>query len=635
MKAARITTGISNRRGLTLIELLIAMVVLLVGIYTVAAGFPKLLEAIRGEGTRTSLARLAEQALTDLTGDSWGVPDAITGGGSIHPDSFREDMTDLSDDLANAQESLIDVIGEPFRVPAAYVAPGGTYVAGTSAQYVLRQGPAQWSSGDGADTTGYPYVYLLVPLTEQRDDPRLASSGGLAANSFYVDLQAGNLIVPASVTTADGHITRSWTVDEVVADYAWAESTTAMAPYPLPVLHYVQGETVGNISGSGPLTAKVRAAHLPAGTFGQLVAGQTRAWAKVYFVRESFGVAYPSGPRRYVLENNYGATLRFHPQDTGLTLRVDYRLRTDAAGRRVLLMREDHTVQGQADRTDGAGNKYMDVRLAVGNLEEEPIFDADLLGNPLTTPVHVLAVDLTTGATHYDGEILQLENENLEPPLNDGYSKGLVTLPIETGGVSASYIGHKMRFYYQSLDRHNIQIQKAPRHYVDWKTASAYQAAYLTHLGAGAGAAEAASLAEVDYRTYELSHAAPPYDANRRLGVIQFGQYVDEDEDPGTEPTWAFADSSAGMTVSVNYSYWVSASEQRQVWGELHTVSPGGSRIVLNHATVVDRPITIFAINGVSARARAWWLSERGKQKKLDIETCYLPLTPGLLPRVW
>ena len=45
---------------MTLLELMIAMLVLLVGIWTIAAGFPKLLASITSEGERTEMARLVQ-----------------------------------------------------------------------------------------------------------------------------------------------------------------------------------------------------------------------------------------------------------------------------------------------------------------------------------------------------------------------------------------------------------------------------------------------------------------------------------------------------------------------------------------------------------------------------------------------
>jgi hypothetical protein len=165
----------------------------------------------------------------------------------------------------------------------------------------------------------------------------------------------------------------------------------------------------------------------------------------------------------------------------------------------------------------------------------------------------------------------------------------------------------------------------------------------LGYLGPGAGAAEAASLAEVDYRTYELTYQPPTGSNTLRIGVVTLGQWLDEDMDPSTVPTWSEALNNAGMTVAVNYTYWTgNPAVQRTVWGELHTFSTGRSSVALNSATLADDgttpwddyPITILAVNGVSARVRAWWLNDKGVQKRADIESCFLPTALGLLPRV-
>lgn len=643
LMGAKAGPRVGNRSGMTLLELLVAMLVLLVGIYTVAKGFPTMLNLIRGEGDRTTMARLAEKEMARYARDGEALPDAITGGGSISPYDVAEDPLD---DLRppNAQDNVLDVIGETFRVPAAYIAPGGTYVSGISGQYVLRQGPALWSDPTG--TGGMPYVYLLIPLDEQRDDPTLPGSPGLARNSFFVNAAAGDILVPPTAYTYDGDDARGWSVDEVVADYAWSEPG---APGSRPVLHYVQGETVNDLSGTGPVAAKVHPAHLPAGTFGQLIAGQTRVWAKHYFAREPFGTAYPAQPGWYVLENKYGVTLRFHPQDTGLTLKVDYRLRTDVGDRRKLLMMEEQVISGAQSRVDGGGIPFADVRLSLRKLDDGvdlgPVFGEDVQGNPLAPgdETNILAVDMVDGNVYVEGAPLTLSDPNLLPMLDDGYRDGLLSLPLVIAGNPAPYVGHPLRFYYRTLDRHNLQMQKAPRSFVDRLTAESYQTAYLGYLGAGAAAAEPASLAEVDYRTYELTYQPPSGSNTLRIGVLNLGQWLDEDFDPSTPPSWSEALNCAGMTVAVNYMYWTgNPAVQRTAWGEIHTFSTGGSKVALNCATLADDgatpwddyPITILAVNGVSARIRAWWLNNRGLQKRVDIESCFLPTALGLLPRV-
>ena len=639
----------TTRRGMTLLELLIAMVVLLVGIYTVARGFPLMLNLIRGEGDRTTMARLAEKEMARYARDPEGLAEAVTGGGTISPYEAPEDLSDAVRG-PNAEESVNDVIGEVFRVPAAYLAPSASYVTGTSCQYVLRHGPAAWTDPSG--TGGMPYVYLLIPLTEQTDDPTAPGSPGLASNACYARLRPGELLVPATVHTYDGDNRRDWSVDEIVADYGWRDDLGSSPPPARTVQHYVQGETVNDLSGTDPLVCTVHAAHLNAiatNTWGHLLPGQTRVWARHYFVREPFGTAYPTQSGRYVLENKYGAVLRFHPQDTGLTLKADYRLKTEAGGRRPLMMMEEQTLPSAQSRADAGGVSFADIRLSLRKVDDGndsgKLFSTDTQGAALgaADTTNILAVDLVDGNVFVEGAPFAVSDPNLLPMLADGYRDGVISFPLQITGSPAPYISHPLRFYYRTLDRHNLQLQKAPRSFVDSVTASSYQAACLSYLGGGAGAAEPASLAEVDYRTYLLSYDSPGGGANHRIGVLEFGQWLDEDANPSTPPVWAEAHSCAGMTVAVNYRYWTgSPPVERAVHGELHTISTTGRKVALDCATLADNgatawhdyPITILAVNGVSARVRAWWLNDKGVQKRVDIESCFLPTALGLLPRV-
>jgi len=73
--------------GMTLVEVLVAMVILLVGIWAVASGFPKLFGVLAGEEKRTEMSRLAEGTVERLKTDPYALPLAISGGPTIHPDS--------------------------------------------------------------------------------------------------------------------------------------------------------------------------------------------------------------------------------------------------------------------------------------------------------------------------------------------------------------------------------------------------------------------------------------------------------------------------------------------------------------------------------------------------------------------
>lgn len=611
---------------MTLMEILIAMLVLLVGIYTVARGFPLMLQSIRGEGDKTIMARLAEEAMARLSDNQNGLPEAITGGPDVSSYSFSKDLvaartTENADagitTYPNAQEDVIEVRGETFRVPAPYQSPGAGYTTAPG-WYALSQGPAQYNSG-------FPHVYMMVPLTERLDDPR----GGLqvGGNWFYVDKEDGTVVLPKTVQTT-GNAAHTWTASDVIVDYAWTTTGTSGSA---AQTHYVQGETPIDVDSSDAnyLVCRVHPAHNSSGnpaTTVRLLAGQTRAWAKVVFGR-NVGTAVPASGT-FTLEGTYGATLGFNPADAGLTLKVDYQLRTtqgvdDAISRRLLLMSEEQTIPTATKRVDGSNVPFTDVRLALKHVDDEPVFTTDVQGNALTTPVHVLAVDLSTGQTYTELNGFSLLDPNLSPPLEDGYSDGIMTLPLEISGSPADYLGHVWRFYYRTLERHNVQVQRAPRSYVDADTAQTYLSGYVP-------AAQAlASLAEVNYRTYRLSvTAAPGASDDSQVGVIEFGQWLDDG-------TWAEALNTSGFTVAVNYSYWPTTTSRKVVYGELHTVTPEARTFTLNHATVDDtHSIEVMAVNGVSARARGWWQTRTGQQKQLDVETVFLANVLGLVPTV-
>lgn len=610
---------------MTLLEILVAMIVLLIGIYTVARGFPLLLQSVRGEGDRTAMSRLAEETMARLSDNQNGLPEAITangtGGGGVSHYSFADDMTAPHTER-NAQEDIITVRGETFRVPAPYRSPGGAY-ANAPGWYALSQGPASYAAASS------PEVYMLVPLQERLDDPRDPSNVAYDGNWFYVDRDSGQVVIPLTVTIT-GNDTL-WPATNVVVDYAW---TTIGAGGTVPVTHYVQGETPGAVTdfpSSGTVRfreCRVHPAHTSSGTPNvnvRLVTGQSRAWARVRFGRNVGSTTPASG--QFTLESKYGATLGFNPADAGLTLKVDYQLRTtqgadDTFARRLLLMHEEQTIQPATDRMDATNHPYADVRLALKHIDDEPIFTTDVQGNPYVpaAPVHVLAVDLSTGQTYTEANFT-LNDTSLSPPLENGYADGILSVPLQIGGVQADYVGHVWRFYYRTLERNNIQVQKAPRAYVDADTAQTYVAGYLPATDT------TSSLADVAYRTYQL--VTTGLSGGSQVGVIEFGQ------PPLTAGKLAEAVNTSGFTVAVNYAYWSDVNTRRVVYGELHTVPVGARSVVLNHTTIdATHLFEILAVNGVSARARGWWQTRTGKQKQLDVETVFLTNALGLVPTV-
>jgi|LSQX01.1.fsa_nt_gb hypothetical protein len=621
---------------MTLLELMVAMLVLLVGIWTIAVGFPKLLASITDEQQRTEMVRLAERNMERLKGVEGSLCWAVSGDPIISPFSVPEDFDDPSRE-PNAQENLLDVIGESFRIPAAQPVSSGD-TAKDSSSYVLQQGPAQWSNFP--DTDSYPFVYILVSLTEQRVDPRLPDYPMLA-NSFYVDEQSGEIIVPDTVYTYDGTKSTAWPVDELLVNYAWASSGGVNNR---PPIHHVQDERAIERQDDGSLlTYSVRPTARTTGDhdFLCLVEGRTAVQALIYFEREDFGHPdnSPDSRGRYVLDNDFGTYLRFHRDDAGLTAYVDYRLRdvadtnglVDEQGRRKLLMIEEHVIGSETSRTDDdTGDRYTDIRLAADSLNQElPVFEFDLGGTDLTNPVYLLAVDLTTGETHVDGENLALVDGGLSPRLEHGFRDGTVAVRIDDGGVLRDYVGHTWRFYYSTLEHHNVQLQRPPRSFVDLHTAECYTESFLP-----GGAEPAANLVQVDYRTYQMVAEDDTNVPDMDRIALEFVALTVDNGNVDIVPSAAME----GHTVSVDYVWYDADDRPHAVYGEMHTVARQSNRIVLRqlsyHRSDDYGSAEIIAVRGVSARTIVWWLTGKGRQQQVAIDSYMLKGPLGFVQRV-
>ncbi len=639
-RAGRGMAMLRAERGMTLLELMVAMLVLLVGIWTIAAGFPKLLVAVRSEGERTSYWRLAEERMEQLKENDAALPFAVAGDPSVNPYSAPDDMDDPGR-VINAMESVLDVKGEGFMIPAAQVNSLGTGVT-RAAPYVLQQGPAEWSSYPS--TTSWPHVYMLVPLQEQRHDPR-SDANPMLTNSFYVDEGAGEIVVPATVYTYDGANARAWGVDELMVNYAWAETGGVNSR---PSVYHVQDERAVDFGTEpGLLTFSVRAKARETASehiFDCLIEGRTSVQALVYFEREDYGEALPTGRGRYVLENNYGVSLLFHRDDAGLKAYVDYRLRdvfdcngTGSASdpsRRKLMMIENHVISGEATRTDSVtAARYTDIKLAAGSVSDDPpLFSQDLSWTALTNDVFVLAVDLTTGQVYDDQTNFTLFDTTLSPSLENGHRDGIVAVRIDSGGVRQPYVGNTWRFYYPTLNSHNVQLQKPARTFMDIITAECYTSPFLSDPND-----EPHNIVQVDYRTYRvLQETTPVTDMDQT--VLEFVAWSDTDNNPSTPPELVPLNAVGGHTISVDYAWYDTNDMPHYVYGELHTVPPGENRIALlkySYHRSDDYPSAeILAVRGVSARTVVWWQADNGRQERIAVDAYTLKSPFGLIHRV-
>lgn len=543
MSGARWRTG--GRSGLTLVELLVAMVILLVGIYAVAKGFPALFRNIDAQRGITEMARLCEGMIERLKDHPSRLPAGVTchykpSAGTvdlIHPDSEPVPDDGTTPPAPNARDDLIEVRREVFRVPGPAGQTG-------PAVYPLNLGPAAWDAA-----AQLLYARELVEL-ERLD--RVPPAGGIPFGTFYF-ARDGTLSLPPGLTGA-------------LLDYCWVYSWIGGTGAKEWAPHYAYGEWALN----GP----VRATAITG--FDGVVPESCKATGVIEYLVE-LGNASDVAPGKCVLEENYGATLLFHPSAAGKVIQVDYRLRTepDANGRqrRALMLMEEFTAPTtppyQAD-------------LKFGGIDDErPLYETALDGTDIAD-VYLLVIDLQTGDAYTDADT--------EVSLD--MIKGKVTFAWAAPNAMK---GHELRVYCRTLDEHFVQVQKAPQYFVEDLLADTYQDANP--------ALDQRQL--VEYRRYSVS--------------------ADAGDPAYTVVT--FPESAAGQTVAVDYTYDPDGdgNPPYERAEELHVIgndqSTGTWTIVLGNPSVY----TIVGVQGVSLKVRGWWHTERGRLVKLDLDTVLTP----------
>lgn len=539
-----------RRGGMTLTELLVAMSILLVGIYAVAKGFPSLFGNLEEERVRTEMVRLAQAHLERLKADPERLPEAVAGhdpvsGAVIRPDVWPDDNVDPTP--ANPRDDLTWVLGETFEVPG--LQPGMTV-----AVYPLNLGLA--TVQDPSNVGAYLQVFRLErlrrpDLTEQE---WVQAGRPLGNDEFYLD-RNGYLYAPPQYPTCR-------------VDYCWVDT--------LGRPHWVTDEVVANVNYT-PTALPVRATELTTDPiFANVIPERSEAKAMVPYT-VVLGQAADVAPGTAVLDSNWGATLLLPAEDAGRVMHVNYQLKTesDSAGnpRRAPVMMEEFPAPVRPP---------YQVDLKFGGIDDaKPLFDHDLLGNPLGYNVYVLVVDLLTGQTWSDAASwIDLDMVNGRLTLNWDDAAAPMT--------AAQARGRDLRVYYRTLDGHMIVVEKAPDYFLEEPIMQTYQDPNP--------ALDESD--KVDYRYYRIAPA------------------------PG-DPTYTqliFPPSAAGQAVTVDYVVGGGASFER-VSGELHVVDPGSLSVVLSRPNVVG----VERVRGVSLKVRGWWHDGRGRVQMVEIDTFLVP----------
>ena len=637
------------RHGMTLGELLVAMLVLLVGIWTVAAGFPRLAQTVVGEGERAAMTRLAErqaQQAADVIGGPFAVVGATPAGPrdpTVLPWSRPWDYVHDADDPStppppNGMQNMLDVIGEVGQIPAI---PAGADPATTPAVYVLRQGPAMWVSP--ADRPDVFAVYQPLPLV--RDDNLF----GVAADNSTVlaDDKLAELYTETDGSGTPVHLEGRFYVAsdgtvhfippredpqgrpvqldpagvvpaEIECDYVWVDNDLSTG-VPVPRSHTVTGEVVPwqrvptrpgpPIWVSAPVSGVTLVSQIIPSSFVVRVRNHYQALLEPT-------APVPGGPPPAVLDFTYGTVLRFPADEAGKIVTINYRLRpyddgtgpgNPANGRRNQLMIETHTVPAVPSYSDPGGRVEHQVRLSLGGLT--------MPGEPAAfenTGTYVLAVDPQTGQ-HFEADGLggnPLFQIGYTSPWDGNWQAGADNGIVSFIGDTTNPVGvagRELTFYYRTLNDNSVQVQKPAATFVQdiWRDV-------LQPLPGWA-----------EYRWFYLRQVDP--------GL--YGRYDYE---------VLFPACCAGETVSLSYTAVDSAGAQRKVQDEVHTLTmePTGTDTVGDWAGVIvtldehdGDVLYITDACGVSVKAWANWRF-RGRPRETSVETLLRPAARVLMPEV-
>jgi len=442
---------------MTLVEVLVAMVILLVGVWTVVRGFPSLMRSVTVEQQRTQAARLAEGRLSALSRSSDNLPVAVHASptaidpADLWPDTKPEDPDNPTNaaNNPNSRDDVTRVYGERLRVPAP--PPGNSFALAVVNQGLVTTDPALIAA------------WRLIPLQQLPFAPAEAAT---PEGWFHL--------------AGDGVLTIPPGCDGVIVDYVWEDTSGER--------HWVQGERilatdpfVVNAGVSSQLYLHPRAKFNADNSYPW---GSTVQSAVHVEALQSLAVVDANGthplPGEVSIEPSFGIGLVFNAADAGAKILVDYELQT-LSGKRLLYLTEEQVVPGSACTPDpGDPDNFSFATVQLGWSGLAPVFtDSD--GNP----INVIAVDLESQTQN-----LYYEGAGIVAVDKDAARTARIQLRLPT-----SAIGHQFRFYYGTVDQAAVEVYKPPATYFDKVTADSY-----------------ADPTEVRYRTYTAAEAAPGSD---------------------------------------------------------------------------------------------------------------------------
>lgn len=589
----------SAKRGTTLVEILVVMVVLLIGIMTVIQMFPTGFRVVRAAESRTIASKLAEGEIERWKNMPANLPTAIlpiddTGAviNTQYPGPPFTDFTDAGGGIYGRGNvlNIRQIYGETTVIPVpSYFQFGGGTAYGS--QYTLAFSPIDVH--DNGDGTYDGLVVKSGELQRRRGDhdfsPPYLRQGQYAiafdeggGAQFYVAFPRypGNGSSPAPVY----YINYSY----------WVENSgklemVSVIDQPVDLSN---GGSATSYDGDW-VTVPVNA---PAGFNG--VEPDTDTCARGFRPRSG---PWSKDPYEYYLADPYLGIIAFNPTGYGryertasgvkpLSARVDYRIYDPR------ILREDRVIPQPAP-----GATEIPIKLALRFIldagDPANLNDGDPTDNPdePTFEGLIRAVDvggvpkLTLGVPLSEGAYPIVNSSVMIIDLASGlrldmsavsidHAAGVVHLPLEADfvdwdgnhvEVGASLAGKHLRFFYRADGDWSVQCSKAYTNYArDW----------------GIGKRDP------DFEHYTVIN-------NRTL---------------------TFAACHGGQTVAVDYTFSLDGEEHKIV-GESHRISDDTFDCDLNYPAGADL-VRIYAVVGTSFRARVIWRDGRN-WRYVDMDT--------------
>ncbi|MGI6296675.1 MAG: hypothetical protein ACOX3G_11365 [Armatimonadota bacterium] len=612
----------NNRRGTSLVEILVVMLVLLVGIMTVIQMFPTGFRVVRAAESQTIASKLAQAEVERWKNMPGNLPDGVLpikpDGTVINDQNPGPPFFGFSNDLVGGIYEAGNVINSRYvRNETTPIPVGSFFTSGAGAaygsKYTLAFSPIEVS----ADPDN-PGLYLGLTIKSGDLQRRIGSSDS------RIFLRAGQYGIDYDLTSSGG-------LPAFMVNFNYDRNPNHA--YHISYSYWVENKSTGEATLLSEVDQTVRPS--PDGDWVPVEIRPPDAYPLSDFdvteVEEGadscargFVQVPPRGwsndPYEFALVDSIMGVVAFNPRARNMTertargvraitARIDYRIYDPR------IIREDRIVPPlNEDPFNEGENTHSAIKLALRFIlnagspmsitdgdatdnPDEPTFEGLVkrqLGMPLSSPADllvpqsVLIIDLATG--------LRVEIPPDAPPFYAiDYKAGVVHLPKKANLIDwnseplsdthdVPLAGRHLRFFYRADGDWSVQCQKAYSYYLRKRDTS-----------------------RVDYRHFKL-RTAPS------------GQYQ-----------LLFARSDSGKDVTVDYSYWIGNVEHKVV-GKLYrlsddwTADPDAPNVKCAYVNldippggVIDSGSRIVVV-GASFRARVTWRDGRN-WRFVDIDT--------------